>query len=319
MAIARMTRASNKVQVINVPASIKEMKVYLEQIKGKKILTFEETTPAQWLYTELKSYVDEIIVCDPYRNHLLQEGPKTDKIDATKLVRLLKGGLLKAVYHTAEEFIYLRNIVSGYEDIVKAGVRLKNERAALLRSQGKLKNEKELDQPSLKFVLDGIDRGIESYEKEKARYENEFSRLRKTHKMLSHLTSIPGIGEINAVKIAARVVDPKRFTDKGHLWSYCGLVKLDRVSGGRSYGKKSSRFCRVLKSVFKTASMTVINGNTNHPLKNYYNDLIEKGGYAKHNARNAVARRICVLAWGVMKGGKKYDSNWKLMKCKKIA
>ena len=92
--------------------------------------------------TELKEYVDRIIICDPNRNKLLNDGPKTDKIDASKLVQLLKAGLMKEVYHSTDKFLYLRRVVSGYEDLVKAGVRLKNQRYALLRACGERGKEK---------------------------------------------------------------------------------------------------------------------------------------------------------------------------------
>jgi len=104
------------------------MQIYLKNLKGTICLTFEETTTSQWPYTELKEYVDKIIVCDPYRNKLLSEGPKNDKIDARKLVMLLRAGLLKEVYHIGENFIELRKIVNGYEDTIKAGARPKNQR-----------------------------------------------------------------------------------------------------------------------------------------------------------------------------------------------
>jgi hypothetical protein len=107
MAIARMTKCAKITSVIDVPADISELKLYLKKLSGKKILTIEETTTSQWLYTELKSRVDETLVCDPYRNKLLNDGPSNDKADATKLVQLLKAGLLKPVYHSGEEFIYL--------------------------------------------------------------------------------------------------------------------------------------------------------------------------------------------------------------------
>ena len=84
------------------------------------ILTIEESTTAQWLYSELRDKVDELIICDPYRNHLLSEGAKTDKIDSQKLVKLLCSNLLKSVFHSHNDFIYLRKIVSGYEDVVRA-------------------------------------------------------------------------------------------------------------------------------------------------------------------------------------------------------
>ncbi len=132
MAIARMTKSSEKIDVKDVPTSVKELKVYLNSLKGKKILTLEESATSQWLYVELKDSVDELIICDPYRNFLLSEGTKNDKIDAMKLVKLLRGGLLKPVFHSTDEMIYLRKIVSAYDDLVKMGVRLKNQRAALL-------------------------------------------------------------------------------------------------------------------------------------------------------------------------------------------
>ena len=142
MAIARMTKESSTIKVINVPSSVKELQIYLSRLRGKKVLTIEETTTSQWLYIELKNHVDEIVICDSYRNHLLSDGPKTDELDAAKLVKLLKEGFLKPVFHSADEFIYLRKLVSGSEDMIKAGVRLKNQRSALFRAQGKDKREK---------------------------------------------------------------------------------------------------------------------------------------------------------------------------------
>jgi len=111
MAIVRMTKKSNKITTIDVPSDIKELQFYLKNLKGTKILSIEETTTSQWLYTELKEYVDEVLICDPYRNSLLSEGPKTDKIDATKLVQLLKAGLMKEVFHSTDKFICLRRLV----------------------------------------------------------------------------------------------------------------------------------------------------------------------------------------------------------------
>ena len=81
MAVARMTGLSERIQVFEGPAKIKNLQDYLKQLRGRKIFTLEESTSSQWLYTELKDFVDELIVCDPYRNRLLIDGPKTDKID----------------------------------------------------------------------------------------------------------------------------------------------------------------------------------------------------------------------------------------------
>jgi len=308
MAIARMTKKSNKITAIDAPSDIVDLQAYLKNLKGTKILVIEETTTSQWLYTELKDYVDRIVICDPHRNKLLSEGPKTDKIDATKLVHLLKAGLLKEVYHSTEKFLYLRRIVSGYEDLVKAGVRVKNQRYALLRACGKKGNEKREDSlgsQGEQFVLECLDRQIKAYEEEKEGYEKEFERLARKYPEIRHQKSLPGIGVINAVKIVSRVVSPYRFVDNGHYLSYTGLIKLERLSGGRSYGRKDPRYSRQLKSVYKSGVLSALGGN--NPINDYYEYLIQEKGYPEHNARHKACRRLAILSLGVFKSGKRYQ------------
>ncbi len=312
MAIARMTKKSNKITVIDVPSDVVELQIYLKKLKGTKVLAVEETTTSQWLYTELKEYVDKILICDPYRNRLLSEGPKTDKIDASKLVQLLKTGLMKEVYHSTNQFIYLRQLVSSYEDLVQAGVRLKNQRYSLLRVCGKTGYEKkDFNLPSWdeQYVLKSLNRRIENYEQEKKEYAKEFGRLAKKHIAIRHQKSIPGIGLINAVKIVARIVTPYRFANKGHYLSYAGLIKHEKISGGRSYGKKNPRYCRMMKCIYKSGVMAAISGN--NPINNYYEYLINKKYYPAYNARHKACRQLAIISFGVFKSAKKYKPNWR--------
>jgi transposase len=316
MAVARMTRHSDEITVIDVPSDVKELKLFLGRINGKKILTFEETTTSQWLYTELQDYVDEILVCDPVRNKLLSEGPKTDKIDAKKLVQLLKTNLLKPVFHSGSEFIKLRKLISGYEDVVKNGVRSKNQKSALFRAKGKNKKNDTLEDPDEKFVSDGLDRWIGWYEKEKKLYENEFAKIAKGHKLIRNLKSIPGIGLIGAVRLAAIVVDADRFKNKGSWLSYCGLINLERMSGGRSYGRKKPRYCRAIKYVFKLAALTALKEKNTNPFRQYYLGLLEQPKYSEEKARQALARRIAVVTLGVFRSNKEFKNKWRCV-CKK--
>lgn len=305
MAIDRMTKISEDIKTINVPSDIKNLQLYLNNLKGSKCLTFEETTTSHWPYTELREYVDKLIVCDPYRNRLLSEGPKTDPIDAGKLVRLLKAGLLKEVFHSNDKYIDLRKIVSAYDDLIKAGVRLKNQRSAIFRAVNiNHKKVESIAGDADTFVLDGLDRSIEMYEQERERYKKEFTALRKKHSEIKRISDIPGIGDIFAVKIVSRIVNAKRFKSKNHFMSYCGLVKLEKMSGGRSYGKKNPRCCKMLKGVFKSVSLAAIGGN--NPINDFYQYLLKGKKYQEHIARSATARKIAAVVYGVMKSGKKY-------------
>lgn len=289
-----------------MPADIKELQIYFKNLKGTICLTIEETTTSQWLYTELKDFVQKIVICDPYRNKLLSEGAKTDKIDASKLVQLLKADLLKEVFHTSDKFINLRKIVSAYDDVIKSGVRLKNQRSALFRAYGKdHKQETTLDSAQDIFVLEGLDKQIEHYEQERKRYQTEFLRFKKEYIEIKRVCEIPGIGEISAVKIVSRVVDANRFPTRNNFLSYCGLIKHEKISGGKSYGKKTPRYCRMMKSIFKIATLATIGGN--NQFNNQYDYFLNEKKYSERKARSAIARQIATVTFGVMKSNKRYD------------
>jgi transposase len=302
MAWAHCKAQSDKVETFDVRSDVQGFRRYLENLKGSTILTFEETSPAQWLYTELIGAVDKIVVCEPYNNHLLKSGPKTDRVDAIKLLRLLKADMLKPVFHTLDEFVYVRKLVSGHDDLIHTLVQLKHRRSAMFRSRGLAKQSKILPTHEERFVVEGLDELISAHESRRLKYEKELRRIARENVMAKSLTSLPGIGFINAVKIAAAVIDPKRFNHKTGFWLYCGLQKYDVISGGRSYGRRSPKYSRKLKCVFKTAAL-ICARNTKGQLRDYYEGLLEKG-YPEYQARHALARRIAALALGVMKTGK---------------
>lgn len=297
MAIAHMTRRSKQPKVFERPSDIRQLKEYLDAMQGRKVVAIEETTTAQWLYLELVDHVDKIIVCDPYRNRLLAEGPKTDKIDAGKLCLLLRAGLLKAVFHSASDLYELRRLVSAYDDLVKAGVRAQNQQTALV--QGHSDTGK-----SAPFILEHLTNSIELYRSSKEHYEEKFWELSRHNKHLRNLLDVTGIGIIGAVKIVAIVVDARRFPRSGHYLSYCGLVEHEQISGGRSYGRRRPRFNHTLKTVYKLAAMSVINSK-NNALRAYYEYLLANG-VAEHNARHALARYIARITYGMLKTGKRY-------------
>lgn len=310
MAIARLTNDSNA-EVIDIPSDIRELKYYLKNLDGKVNLTFEESSPAQWLYTELSEVVDRLVVCDPYRNSLLKDGIKTDKTDALKLAKLLRSDMLKPVFHCNDDFIYLRRLISGYEDLIQSGVRLKNQRSALFRANGKTVSKgASLENPYDLFVLRGLEQRIEHYELEKEVYTEEIKGLKKQNILLKHLESVPGIGPVGALTILSVVVDPKRFPDSKTFTSYCGLVKHDIMSGGRSYGKRTPRYNRRLKSVYKIAAISCINAGDINPMKKYYKHLIEIKKYPEYQARHRIARTIASLTYGVLKTKKAYKNQY---------
>ena len=61
----------------------------------------------------------------------------------------------------------------------------------------------------------------------------------------------------------------------------------------------------MMKSVFKTAVMAVIDGN--NEFSDRYKYLLEDKKYSEREARSATARQIATVVYGVMKSNKRYD------------
>lgn len=74
----------------------------------------------------LKQTKATVIICDPRKNRLLQDGNKSDKVAARKLEQLLRAGLLSPVYHGEYGTRDLKELVRSYEYLVEDSTRVMN-------------------------------------------------------------------------------------------------------------------------------------------------------------------------------------------------
>jgi len=285
---------------------------YIRSIAGRKELVFEECELSSWLYEILKNEVDKLIVCNPVENRQYKRA-KTDKLDAQNLAKLLRGKFLKEVYHDGSDKEKLRDLMSGYQDLIEDGVRVKNRYKSLFRKDGKRQSGKLLYQDE--SFLDGLKRKdfkfigkqslnfLEVLEKSRLEYIKEIKRYSKTFKEIKLLKTLPGISDIHAAKIVAQVINPQRFRTKYKYYSYCGLVRHQQTSGGKSYGDKKIWGNRVLKCVYKMAAVSAL--RSNNGLKRYYEYLLTKGK-GERNAKSGVCRKLAEISLAMLKKGEKY-------------
>lgn len=288
----------------SLPTTEYALRTYLQDLPKPKGLVMEETDLAQWLYSVLHQEVEELVVCDPYRNKSLTDGAKTDRLDAKKLAELYRGGLVREVYHSTDSRMAFRRLVSCYRMTMKTYVRSVNQHKAICRQVGQdekrlsalEKQTLQIQEERISLCLGQIDILKELFEKEGSKYPEA-----------KILKSIPGIGPIGTAKLIATVIDPHRFSTKHKFWSYCGLVKHPRESAGKRYGKNRCRANRTLKDVFKIAASTSLLGEG--PMHAYDLYLREKG-LSERNARNAVARKIAAITLSCWKHKKRFDPHF---------
>ena len=67
--LAAMTGTEKLVRRDHCPTTIPALAEALKAVRRPRRLTFEEGPLADWLTRELRSHVDELVVCEPQRNH----------------------------------------------------------------------------------------------------------------------------------------------------------------------------------------------------------------------------------------------------------
>ena len=289
------------------------LREYVKGISGEKKLTFEECELSSWLYEMFKNEDCELLVCNPVENRNYKKA-KTDKIDARNLADLLRGNFLKPVYHDGSAREKFRDLMSGYQQLVDDAVKVKNRYKSLFRKGGKrhvgirLYNDEnlleEFDRKDLKFV------GVQTYEllremeKRRKEYISEIKKHSKKFKEIKVLKTLTGIGDIQAAKIVAQVVNPARFKNKYKYYSYCGLVRHRQISGDKAYGDKKIWGNRTLKCAYKMAAHSALKGN--NVFRKYYDNLRSKGTNHKC-ASNAVSRKIAAISLVLWKNNVRFD------------
>jgi hypothetical protein len=294
-----------------VPTCESEILNFIESITGSKSLIMDETTITQWLYVLLHNKVNNIIVTQSTKH----SKAKTDFKEAHEhALNLLSNVKIKHIYHSLDDFIELRSLVSGYKDLVQSTISDKNRYKALFRQSAIIKSGEafyrdfelinSLRTNHQRFVAISLYERIAQLEKQKKLYEKQFESNVDRFKEIRLLTSVPGIGPIRANQIVAIVVSPYRFPTKYHFFAYSMLVGHKQMSDGKIYGCKRPKGQSDLKNIFKSSRLPVLKGSSALRIKY---DLMISNGSSQNAAYGALARTIASLVLGVWKSGKKYN------------
>jgi transposase len=310
-----------------VPTSIPAIINVLDSLQGKKYFAIEEGPMSGWLYRNLNAKLDQFISSDPRRNKLIaSDGDKDDKIDAAKLASLLRGGFLRAVYHSDDDGrAELKHWVSLYHDRVRDAVRNINKMRACCRMYGVKISRAALRDPAsrinwllktkhdslanqLKMLWIGYDATVQQVEFAR----RQLSILSKKYDVIKQWSLLPGIGLIRATTIFAYIDTPWRFKQKNKLWKYCGVGLQRSASGTDKKGRpKPARLQlpwavnRTLKNAVLGAALSAINQKDNI-FKDYYERML-RDGIITSNARHAVARKMLTVMWAMWKTNSPFD------------
>lgn len=322
--MAVVTGKGKLVRRDRVATDVRSISEAVSAVRRPRRLTFEEGPLADWLARELRGRVDELVVCEPRRNHwIARDGDKDDPIDARKLADLYRGGYLKAVHQAGSlKRSLLKQQVSLYHDRVRERVRQGHQLTALCRRHGVfVKVSDVVDEEEWQYQLrrlpvnrslqDGLERVREVYllmlDQEESLRE-ELVGLARNEEPVRRFGELPGFAWIRAVTFYAYIDTPWRFRSKSALWRYSGIGLERRHSGaGPTRTRLSRSGNRRLKNVLLGAAKSAI-AQAENPFADKYRYWIEEEGIPVPHARRNVARCLATTLWSLWKTGKRYDS-----------
>lgn len=136
--------------------------------------------------------------------------------------------------------------------------------------------------------------------------EECLERLAKANQQVQRLMQIPGVGRKTAEALVAAIDDPHRFKSARQVSAYLGLVPRQYQSGQTDRnGRISKRGPRLLRSLLLECAWCSI--RYNRWAKETYTRIHGGQSTRKKKAGIALARKIAVVAWAMMRDEADWD------------
>ena len=300
-----------------------------KQFQGKKIAFAYEAGPTGWgLYDKLTAEGYPCVVAAPSMIPKVRgQRVKTNRLDSVRLSEDLRGGQLKSVHVPSESYRQLRQLVQLRNTFVKEIVATKLRIKALLLFEGlefpkapagsqwslivRGKLKKLSCSPAVRFKLDQLMESLESTEK---RALNTIKEIRRFYRQdpelcqaMALLKTIPGIGEIVASHVLARIGDPQQITNVRQLAGFIGLVPTEHSTGDRvARGAITRSGDGRLRSKLIQAAWSAIRQDPE--LREFYRSVYHRHPRDRgaRKAIVAVARKLTTRIYAVLKQQRPY-------------
>jgi len=272
----------------------------------------EMMSGAVWVRDRLRAAGWQVEVADARRvKGIAPLACKTDRVDARVLAELCRRDLVPALWIPSLEERELRERLRRRMHLVRLrtsamnrvfglgtqwGLRLSSER---LRRKDGLELLARSGMPAVwQRSIEEALAVIELLDARIAPLEQELTPIARADRDVALLVTIPGVGDLLALTLAAEIADVSRFPSPRKLVSYAGMAPGVKQSGDRStsglpLSKAGSRTLRW--AAVEAAQHAWRESNPWHGL---YTDLAKRSG--GNAAKSAVARKVLTAAWHML-------------------
>lgn len=300
---------------------------FLSKLMIEDYIVVEASTNTFWFVEQVKEYVKEVYVVDPYKFSIISNSrKKTDKIDAIKLAKKLKyyvcydksSDEFPIIYVPSKEVSELRSMFVTYEMLKKQACMTKNRIRSLFRQNGIFGFSKE--NLSYNHIQDRIRSlpvsevfsvqinillsTLNSLENEKENIKKAILKKGKIfYREIRILTSIRGISPFLAIAIMSDIADINRFPSAKKLCSYLRTAPRIDASGNTAHVGKVNKQSRTLTASLMTESIKHFIDSSDRLYKFYFE---KRKGKNAGKVRVAVMRKIIVIIYNMLKENKMY-------------
>jgi transposase len=249
-----------------------------------------------------------VLACNPRKNAALNQGNRSDKIDARELANRLRLNDLKPVYHGQNSVRMLRELARRYLTTVKDLSRVMNRLKALYRSwaipcagrdvyytRHRSQWLEKIHEAGPRRRAEHLYQQLDMLQHLRQPARRELLAESRKHSVTAKLRQIPSLGPIRSALAVARIQTPYRFRRKRQLWKYCGLALETRITGEYVYvqGERSRSK--------KQLSIRGLNKDHHHDLKGLFKGAATRASvipgpfrefYLSWNQLHALSRKV---------------------------
>jgi transposase len=282
-------------------------------------VVIEATGNAAAVSELLAPHVGRVVIANPRQVRLIAEARiKTDAIDATVLARLYASNFLPEVWVPGQRTLALRRQVTRRNQIVRQRARLKTIIQSILHAHlvppcphadllGPKGRAWLLAQPLPPDEAEAVARHLREHDRlseDLRAVERELARDALANADVKRLVTVPGIDMVVAIALLAAIGPVERFAGPDKLVAYLGLNPSVHQSGeGRPrHGRITKQGRTHARTMLVEAAWQAVRGPG--PLRAFYERLARRRG--NHIAAVAVARKLAVIVWHLLRRGEDY-------------
>ena len=274
----------------------------------------EATGNAFWLHDQITPVAGRVVIANPLQlKAISQDRIKTDKVDASVMVRLLDADFISEVHVPSPEVRRQRSLVRSRLRLRKMETQAKNRIHATL-----MRNHARVTHPFTKSGRAALTRADLPWD-DRVDVEMDLRLLAHLEEEMSHLEDIlakqamegprsqeiqlamtvPGLDVLSASLLVLLIDDVRRFPTKKKLASYFGLVPtLHQSRKTQRYGHITKRGSREARRILNQAAWTIVRLYPGTPLRAFFQRIAQKR--RQKVAITALSHKLATLLWEVL-------------------